>query len=115
MEALDPFKRPRFCNILHAVAHNIDKGLSASQAAATDWHWMTWSEFCRDVALDPLRFPYRDSVFILNIFVRQYQTGSLSLSGRQVRSRMVKDVVRSIGQALATIGSPYPCLTSKAS
>ena len=46
-------------------------------------------------------------------FARQYQTGSLTPSGRQVQSYMIEDAVQSIGQALAAMGDLDPHLTSQ--
>ena len=95
------------------VAQDITKGLSASRATAADGHWMTWSEFCQNVALDTLLISYMDPVPILNTFVRQYRTESLAPSGHQIQSRTVEYAVRLVRQALTAMGDPDPCLTSK--
>ena len=50
---------------------------------------------------------------ILGTFTRQYWTGALSPSGRQVRSCRVEDTIRLIVQALAVMGAPDPRLTSQ--
>ena len=38
MEAADPSKRALFCNILHAAAQDIAKGLSDNWSTAAYWH-----------------------------------------------------------------------------
>ena len=74
---------------------------------------MKWANFCQDTELDPLLVLYRDLVPILSTFARQYWTGALTPSGRQVRSCTVGDAAWSIGQALTAMGAPDPCLTSQ--
>ena len=71
MVVVNPSKQYCFCNSFCAAANNIAEGLSASQAAAADGHWMKWANFCQDVVLEPLLVLYWDPVPILNNFVRQ--------------------------------------------
>ena len=72
MEAMDPYKQARLCDIFHAAAHNMAQGLYASIDATIDGHWMKWAEFCQGVALNPLLVSYMDPVPIFNKFSRQY-------------------------------------------
>ena len=60
------------------------------------------------MALDPLLIGYKYPVPILNIFARNYRTGDITPTSSPVRSRMAEDVVRSIGQALASLGLADP-------
>ena len=108
MEAVDPYNRARFCNSCCAVANNIAKG--ASRYATANGHWKKWAEFYQDMAFEPLLVSYQDLVRIINTFVRQYWTGSPASSVQQVQFCMVENAIRSIGQALAAMGGPDPCL-----
>ena len=65
------------------------------------------------MALDPLLVSYRYLYPIINTFVRQYRTGEIAPNGRQVQSHTVEDAVGSIGQALASLGTRDPYLTSQ--
>ena len=112
MEAVEPSKQARFCNRFRAVAHNIAKGISDSQAATYDGNWTTWAEFFLDVSPDPLLVLYRYPLTILDTFVRQYRTGPLAASRRKVRLCTFDNYICSIGQALATMRAPVLCLTS---
>ena len=64
------------------------------------------------MALDPLLIAYQDPVPILNDFARDYQTGNIAPDSRGILSRTVEDAVRSIGQAIAMLGSKDPQMTS---
>ena len=64
------------------------------------------------MALDPLLVAHKDPVPILNAFARDYRTGNIVPNSRSVRSRTVEDAVRSIGQAIAMLGSKDPRMTS---
>ena len=76
-EAVDPSNIFRFFDSFHAVAQDITKGLSASQAAAANGHWPTWAKLYIYMYFEPPLVLYRDAVPILNTFMRQYQTGAL--------------------------------------
>ena len=83
-------------------------GIYFIQVSTGNGQWEKWSEFCRDVALNPILVSYQDPMPILNTYVRQYRTGSLAPIIRQVHSYTVEDVVWPIGQDLANMGSPGP-------
>ena len=64
------------------------------------------------MALNTLLVAYKDPVPTLNAFAQDYQTGNIALNSRGVQYRTVEDSVRSIGQAIAMLGSKYPQMTS---
>ena len=64
------------------------------------------------MALKPLLVAYKYPVPILNAFARDYRTGNIALNSRAVLSITVEDAVRSIGQAIAVLGSKDPQMTS---
>ena len=110
---MEPSNQARFCNSFYSVVHDIAKGLSASQTAATNEKCTKWAEFCQDLDLNPLLILHRDPVHILNTFARHYWTLSLAPSIRHILSHTVGDYIRSIVQVLAAMGAPYPCLKSQ--
>ena len=86
--------------------------MSVGRSTAADGHWTKWAYFYTRVALDPILVAYKDPVPILDAFARDYRTGKIAPYSRAVRSRMVEDSVRSIGQAIAVLGSKDPRMTS---
>ena len=59
MEDVDTNKQARFYNSFFASEQDICKGLSSSQATATEWQWPTWAKFCQNVVLEILLVSYR--------------------------------------------------------
>lgn len=51
-----------------------------------------------------------DPVPVLQLYSRQYRIGTISPSGRPVRSRTVEDAVRAVGQAFTSVGAADPRL-----
>ena len=64
------------------------------------------------MALEPLVVAYKDPVPILNAFSWDYRNGNITPNSRGVQSITVEDAVRSIGQAIAMLGSKDPRMTS---
>ena len=64
-----------------------------------------------EVSLNPLIILYRYLVPILNTFARLYRAGAIAPSGRTFYYHMDKDVLWSIVQALAAMGTRYLHLT----
>lgn len=60
------------------------------------------------MAIDPLLSTIKDPTIFLQIYARQYRTGSLPHQWKAVRAPTVKDALRSIGQAFASVGAPDP-------
>ena len=111
MADVEPSKRTCFYGSFRTVAEEISEVLSTSRYVAANGNWSKWGVFCIDVAYDPLLVSYRDLVPILNAFARQYRKGDIAPRSRQVRSHTVEESVRSIGQALAALGTRDPRLT----
>ena len=65
------------------------------------------------MTLNPLLITYRDLVPILDTFTRQYQTGALAPSVRQIQYHTVEEAVQLISQALVAMGDHDPHLTSQ--
>ena len=112
---MDPAKHTHFCDSFCSAAEENSKGVSTIIITATNGHWDKWASFFRKVALDPLPVSYRDSFPILNTFSRQYRTGSIASSGRQLLFYMVEGAIQSIGQVLNAPGTTYLFLTSHGS
>ena len=112
METVDPAAQTRFWNSFSTAAEDIQEGLSAVRATATNGHWTKWEYFCARVALDPLLVAYKDHVPIFNAFARDYRTGNITPDSYGVRSRTVEDSVQSIGQAIAMLGAKDPWMAS---
>ena len=91
MAHLDLVKHQCFCDSFRAASEDINKVLSNIRAASSDVHWMTRSEFCGDVALNPLIFSYQDPVPILNAFYQQNRTGFIAPSVHIVFAWTVED------------------------
>ena len=108
MADLDTTARDRFCNTFCVATEDIAKGLSTGRACAADGHWTKWANFCSRVDLNPLLIGYKDPIPILNIFARDYRTGDIIPTSSPVRPRTAEDAVRSIGQALASLGLVDP-------
>ena len=108
MADVDTAARYCFCNTFCAATEDIAKGLSTGRACAADGHWKKWAKFCSRLALDPLLIGYKDLVTILNIFARDYSTGDITPTSSTVQSCTTEDAVRSIGQALASMGLVDP-------
>ena len=111
MATVDPVAQTRFWHSFRSATEDISKGLSTGQATAADGHWTKWTDLCARVALNPLLVAYQGPVPILNGFARDYRTGAIAPGSRGVRSRMVEDVERSIGQAIAMLGAKDPRMT----
>ena len=79
--------------------------MSVGRAATADGHWTKWAYFCARVALDSLLVAYKDPVPTLNVFARDYREWNIVPNSRVVRSIMVEDAVRLIGQTIAVLGA----------
>ena len=112
MATVDPVTQNRFWHSFRSATEDTREGFSTGRATAADGHWTKWNYFCARVALDPLLVAYQDPALILNAFAQDYQNGNIAPDSRGIRSRMVEDSVRSIGQAIAMLGAKDPRMTS---
>lgn len=84
---------------------SVRRNTSASSA------WGLWSAFCSTIGADTELLP-PDPVPILQIFAQRLRAGTLSPSGRCVKSRTVEDTLRGVGQTYASLGAVDPRLNA---
>jgi len=53
-----------------------------------------------------------DPTHLLRVFAIRYRSGTLAPRGQPVQSRTVENALRSVGQTLALLGAPDPCLNT---
>lgn len=83
-----------------------------ARAREASAHWDKWVAYCAEIRLDPTLQGIQDHpIPFLQVFAYRYRHGQINTSRRQVRSRTVENALRSIGQTLATLGSPDPRYT----
>jgi hypothetical protein len=75
-----------------------------------DTVWDIWVTFCIVLHIDPYLQTVNDAIPLLQVFAHHYRSGTLAPRGAQVHSRMLEGALCSVGQALATLGSPDPRL-----
>jgi len=110
---LDPATRASFLDDLRAAEHAVSFGVTAARSTAADTHWRLWSNFCSELAVDPLLQDVEDPVVLLQVYLHRYRTGTIAPRKHRVRYRTAEDAVRSVGQTFAAMGSPDPRLTSQ--
>ena len=81
--------------------------VSTRRNTAASSAWTLWSAFCSTVGAHPDSLP-QDPVPILQIFAQRLRAGSLSASGRRVKSRTVEDTLRGVGQTYAALVAVDP-------
>jgi hypothetical protein len=85
-------------------------GLHAGRVGSVDSTWQLWHDFCTALHQDAYLQTHEDPIPLLCIFARRYRSGEIAPKGAPVRSRMVENALRAIGQTLATLGLPDPRL-----
>ena len=117
LETMDSAKCTNLHDSFRAVVDNITEVLSSRWAYATNTaaygHWVKQDALFRDVEIYPLLFLYRYPVLLLNAFARNYRTRKTAPRKCQVYSGIVGESVRSIGQAIATMGTKNLRLTNQ--
>jgi len=108
---LSPQTRDCFLRDLRTAQATVASGVVPSNAAAANAHWRLWFSFCSELSIDPSLQEFEDPIPFLQVFAQRYRTGAINTSQRPVRSRTVEGALRSVGQTLASVGSPDPRLT----
>lgn len=108
---MDPTTRNAFLCDWRAAQHATAFGVSAGRAKSTDTHWVKWSQFCTELAVDPLLEDVADPTVLLQVFLHRYRTGQIAPRGKPVRARTAEDALRSVGQTFSAMGAPDPRLT----
>lgn len=72
--------------------------------------WVNWTEFCFSLDIDPTLSGIEHPVELLQVFALRIRDGRLSKSGKPVRSEMVANSLREVGQTLTLMGSRDPRL-----
>ena len=90
---------------LGLVQAAVRSGVIPGRASAADRHWQIWVTFATSLSIDPWLFDVVDPIPILQVFAARYRDGRLAPRKGPVRSRMVEDAIRSVGQAFARMGA----------
>ena len=107
---MDTTTRDSFLDDWRAAQHATAFGVSSGRARSADTYWAQWTNFCSDLALDPLLQNIPNPVVLLQVFLHRVRTGRLAARGRPVRARTAEDALRSIGQTFAAMGAQDPRL-----
>ena len=106
-----------FTRDLQFAEQTIQNAVAARTAAAassswTKWSssWTKWSEFCAECDVEPTLPTHADPIPFFLVFAIQYRDGTLAKNHNSVRSATVADVLRHIGQKMALLGRPDPCI-----
>jgi hypothetical protein len=75
--------------------------------------WLLWTKYCATHSIDPTLSDLDDSISFLQVFAQRYRSGSLAPNKKLVRARTVEAALRSIGQTVASLGSPDPRLNTQ--
>lgn len=113
MANLDTATRDAFLADFRAANHAVSFGVTASRAAAANTHWSLWTDFCSQLAVDPLLQDVEDPVVLLQVYLHRYRTGVIAPRGRPVRARTAEDALRSVGQTFSAMGAQDPRQTSQ--
>jgi len=96
---------------IHLVASDTAMGVTIAKAWSLTNLRGFWCNFCMKLQADPLLLDQEDSILLLQLFTHQYRTGAMSASGSPTKKCQVEQVLHSIGQTMASMGLPDPCLT----
>jgi hypothetical protein len=108
---LPPSVTADFHRDLRLAQADVSAGVVPTNAQAASAHWALWTQFCDEHGLDPSLADVPDPIPYLQVFAYRYRQGIINTSRRPVRSRTVESALRSVGQALTSVGSPDPRLT----
>jgi hypothetical protein len=106
----DPIGVHHLHDELCAIKEDAKRAISYGRASGTTTSWTIWSDFCLSLSCDPLLHDIDDPMPLLQIFAARYRVGTLAPSQSAVRSRTVEDALHAVGQTLASMGYPDPCL-----
>lgn len=110
---MDPAARTAFLSDLNSAQHAVSFGVTASRSGAADTHWRIWTDFCTQLAVDPLLQGVDDLVILLQVFLHRYRDGTIAPRGKPVRARTAEDALRSLGQTFTATGAADPRFTSQ--
>lgn len=102
-----------FLRDLQAAQRDVQRGVVPSSTAAAAAHWSLWTSFCDSLSVSPALSDVEDPIPFLQVFAFRYRRGLINTSRRPVRSRTVEGALRSVGQTLASVGSPDPRFDDK--
>lgn len=111
MAALDASTRAAFLSDLRSAQHAVTFGVTPSRASAANTHWRVWTDFCTQLAIDPLLQDVPDPMALLQVFCHRYRTGAIAPNRHPVRARTAENALRSVGQTFAAMGTHDPRLT----
>ena len=111
MAALQATPHTDFHRDLRLATKEVSLGVVPSRSREAASHWDKWSQFCSSINIPPELAGIPDPIPYLQVFAWRYRHGHLNTSRREVRSRTVENALRSIGQTLATVGTPDPRFT----
>ena len=85
----------------------VRRGVVRGTQQRANAHWHVWLKFCTTERIDPELRDVADPIPYLQVFATRYRR-RLGPTGQPVRSSTVSDAVRSVGQALASLGQADP-------
>ena len=101
-----------FLSDLGLVQEVVHARVNPVYAWKKDGHWNIWVEYCSADAIDSYStnvvnpFPY------LQVFAHWYHNGRIAACGNAFKSKTVSDVLQSVGQGFASLGTLDPRLIS---
>lgn len=96
----------RFRSDLELAYGTIQRATTATRTSTSSRSWDIWITFCNEHRVDPYLEEVADPIPFFLVFAVRYRDGTISKSGRAVRSGSVDDVLRNIGQEMALLGKP---------
>lgn len=85
-------------------------GISSNRHSSNNTFWALWSIFYQELCQDSYLSTCPHPTPLLQVFANRYRMGIISPSGAKVQARTVEGALRTVGQTLATLGLPDPCL-----
>jgi hypothetical protein len=102
--------RNAFFSDLHAAQDAARAGIVSSRSLSNNNAWVIWSQFCKDLHLNPWLSDDVDPILLLQVFAVCYRTGKLAPRHKPVQSSTVEGALRAVGQTFAAMGTRDPQL-----
>jgi len=102
---LPPAARDAFRADLRIAQAASRSAVVPKRARSRDHSWDLWQDFCLELSVDPLLNTVEDPIHYFMVFAVRYRDGRLAKDGEPIRSRTVEDILRAIGQTMASLGS----------
>lgn len=84
--------------------------VTAAQARSSNNVWQLWCTFCQDLQTNLFLLDDSEPITLLQLFALLYCSGEMSASISPTKKCQVEQTLHAIGQMLASMGLPDPCL-----